>query len=100
MPTFSTTKADLLDFPNCGGIDYEERRCRRYDASSTRSSPSVLGRLLDPDAGHWALHPAEGFQNEREYVGHSLVLRTVFRIELSSSVCGRGSLRTSGGVLF
>jgi hypothetical protein len=46
----------------------------------------VLGRLLDPDAGHWALHPAEGFQNEREYVGHSLVLRTVFRIELSSSV--------------
>jgi len=42
-------------------------------------SPSVLGRLLDPDAGHWALHPAEDFETERHYVGRSLVLRTVFR---------------------
>ncbi|MGI8693766.1 MAG: glycoside hydrolase family 15 protein [Geodermatophilaceae bacterium] len=42
-------------------------------------SPSVLGRLLDPDAGHWALHPAADFESERHYVGNSLVLRTVFR---------------------
>ncbi|MDQ3456801.1 MAG: glycoside hydrolase family 15 protein [Actinomycetota bacterium] len=42
-------------------------------------SPSVFGRLLDPDAGHWAIHPAEDFQTERQYVGDSLVLRTVFR---------------------
>ncbi len=44
-------------------------------------SPSVFGRLLDPAAGHWALHPSEEFQTERRYVGDTLVLRTVFRTE-------------------
>jgi len=39
-------------------------------------SPSVFGRLLDPAAGHWALHPSEEFQTERHYVGDTLVLRT------------------------
>ncbi|MDQ3708294.1 MAG: DUF5911 domain-containing protein, partial [Actinomycetota bacterium] len=42
-------------------------------------SPSVLGRLLDPDAGHWALNPVEDFETERRYLGRTLVLRTVFR---------------------
>jgi len=42
-------------------------------------SPSVLGRLLDPDAGHWALSPAQDFETERRYLGRTLVLRTVFR---------------------
>lgn len=42
-------------------------------------SPSVLGRLLDAEAGHWAIHPAAEFTSEREYVGDSLVLRTTFR---------------------
>jgi len=42
-------------------------------------SPSVLGRLLDPAAGHWALRPVEEFTSERGYVGDTLVLRTVFR---------------------
>ncbi len=41
-------------------------------------SPSVLGRLLDPEAGHWALRPAGTFTSSREYVGDTLVLRTVF----------------------
>jgi GH15 family glucan-1,4-alpha-glucosidase len=41
-------------------------------------SASVLGRLLDPDAGHWSVRPAQDFQSERHYVGDSLVLRTVF----------------------
>jgi GH15 family glucan-1,4-alpha-glucosidase len=41
-------------------------------------SPSVLGRLLDAEAGHWSLCPAERFTSERAYVGDSLVLRTVF----------------------
>jgi len=42
-------------------------------------SPSVFGRLLGPEAGHWVLHPVAAFQSERSYVGNSLVLRTVFR---------------------
>jgi len=41
-------------------------------------SPSVFGRLLDPDAGHWSIHPVDGFDSERSYVGDSLVLRSTF----------------------
>jgi len=42
-------------------------------------SPSVFGRLLDPDAGHWTLNPAGEYDSRREYVEDTLVLRTVFR---------------------
>ena len=41
-------------------------------------SPSVFGRLLGPDAGHWSLHPAAPHQVHRAYLPDSLVLRTVF----------------------
>ncbi|MBA3575947.1 MAG: glycoside hydrolase family 15 protein, partial [Pseudonocardiales bacterium] len=44
----------------------------RFDA------PSVLGRLLDAEAGHWSLAPAAQSRTQRSYVGDSLVLRTVF----------------------
>ncbi len=37
-----------------------------------------VGRLLDPDAGHWALQPAGDFESKRRYVGATLVLRTTF----------------------
>lgn len=40
-------------------------------------SPSVFGRLLDADAGHWTLGPADEFETSREYVEDTLVLRTL-----------------------
>jgi GH15 family glucan-1,4-alpha-glucosidase len=42
-------------------------------------SPSVFGRLLGADAGHWVIRPCADFTTERCYVGNSLVLRSVFR---------------------
>jgi GH15 family glucan-1,4-alpha-glucosidase len=41
-------------------------------------SASVFGRLLGPDAGHWALHPADRYETSRAYLDDTLVLRTVF----------------------
>ena len=41
-------------------------------------SPSVFGRLLGPDAGHWSLRPLKTGGTSRAYVTGSLVLRTVF----------------------
>jgi len=42
-------------------------------------SPSVLGRLLDPAAGHWFLRPTGGFSSERRYLGDTLVLQSTHR---------------------
>ncbi|KXK58958.1 glycoside hydrolase family 15 [Micromonospora rosaria] len=44
----------------------------RFDA------PSVFGRLLDDDAGHWSIQPVGEFRVDRSYLDDSLVLRTVF----------------------
>jgi len=47
----------------------------RYD------SAAVLARILDPDAGHWSLRPAEPFTAERRYLPGTLVIETVFRTD-------------------
>ncbi|MFC0005420.1 glycoside hydrolase family 15 protein [Micromonospora siamensis] len=40
--------------------------------------PSVFGRLLGDDAGHWSIRPEGEFTSERSYLDDTLVLRTVF----------------------
>src|SRR5262245_14884788 len=42
-------------------------------------SPSVFGRLLDDDAGHWSIRPAGDHTVTRRYVERTLVLETTFR---------------------
>ena len=37
-------------------------------------SPSLFGRILDPDAGHWQIAPAGEYEVERRYVPGTLVL--------------------------
>src|SRR6478672_10301037 len=41
-------------------------------------SPSVLGRLLGADAGHWQVQPTAPFTTSRRYLDRSLVLQTTF----------------------
>ena len=56
--------------PSRGSVDWW---CvPRFDA------PSVFGRLLGENAGHWALGPTGAFGIERQYVPETLVLRTLF----------------------
>ncbi|MGC1212322.1 MAG: glycoside hydrolase family 15 protein [Micromonospora sp.] len=45
---------------------------QRFDA------PSVFGRLLDDNAGHWSIQPTDHFTSHRAYLDDTLVLRTVF----------------------
>jgi GH15 family glucan-1,4-alpha-glucosidase len=44
----------------------------RYD------SESIFARLLDADAGHWAIRPAGAYTSERRYLPGTLVLETTF----------------------
>jgi GH15 family glucan-1,4-alpha-glucosidase len=44
----------------------------RFDAAS------VLGRLLDPDAGHWSLRPQGRYAARRRYLEGTMVLETEF----------------------
>ena len=41
-------------------------------------SPSVFGRLLGPDAGHWRIAPTDEWRSTRRYVDRTLVLETTF----------------------
>jgi alpha,alpha-trehalase len=44
-------------------------------------SPSIFGRILDADAGHWTIQPTGAFTTERRYLPGSLVVETTFRTE-------------------
>ncbi len=48
--------------------------------------PSVLGRLLDPAGGHFAIRPADEFQVSRRYVDQTLVLETTFTTTSGTAV--------------
>ena len=41
-------------------------------------SPALFSRILDPDAGHWSIRPAEPFTTERRYLPGTLVIETTF----------------------
>ena len=41
-------------------------------------SPALFSRLLDPDAGHWAITPVDKYAIERRYLPGTLVLETTF----------------------
>jgi alpha,alpha-trehalase len=41
-------------------------------------SPSVFGRLLDDEAGHWSIRPSGGFRVTRRYLDQAMVLETTF----------------------
>ena len=41
-------------------------------------SPSVMARLLDDAAGHWAIRPVDDFEATRRYLEGTMVLETTF----------------------
>jgi GH15 family glucan-1,4-alpha-glucosidase len=50
----------------------------RYD------SPAVFAQILDPDAGHWSIHPTCEYRSQRRYLPGTLVLETTFTTETGS----------------
>ncbi len=49
-------------------------------------SPSIMGRLLDDDAGHWAIRPAGDFRATRRYLDETMVLETTFDTDTGTVV--------------
>jgi alpha,alpha-trehalase len=47
-------------------------------------SPALFSRLLDPDAGHWAIAPAGEYTVARRYLPGTLVLETTFTTQTGS----------------
>jgi GH15 family glucan-1,4-alpha-glucosidase len=54
--------------------------CTRFDA------PAVFARILDPDAGHFAIRPAGDSQASRAYIDQTMALETTFRAEAGTAV--------------
>src|SRR6266511_92453 len=44
-------------------------------------SPSVFGRVLGDQAGHWSIRPPGNHEMTRRYLDRTLVLETTFRTE-------------------
>jgi GH15 family glucan-1,4-alpha-glucosidase len=44
-------------------------------------SPSIFGRLLDDEAGHWSIRPVADAESTRRYRGDTMVLETTFRTD-------------------
>jgi len=42
---------------------------------------SVFGSLLDPEAGHWSIHPRSGASTSRRYLDDGPILETTFRTD-------------------
>jgi GH15 family glucan-1,4-alpha-glucosidase len=59
----------------------------RYD------SPSVFGRILGEDAGHWSIRPVGAFTSERRYLPGTLVLETTMTTET-------GTVRVTDALVF
>ena len=59
-------------------------------------SPSVFGRLLDDQAGHWSIRPIEAFQSTRRYLEKTMVLETTFTT-VTGSVALVDALATGPG---
>ncbi|MFL4909829.1 glycoside hydrolase family 15 protein [Streptomyces sp. MMS24-I2-30] len=49
-------------------------------------SPAIFARLLDEDAGHWVIRPADVGDISRRYVEDTLVLETTFRTATGTAV--------------
>jgi alpha,alpha-trehalase len=48
--------------------------------------PAVFARLLDPDAGHWAISPREDAEVSRRYAPSTMVVETTFRTDTGAAV--------------
>ncbi len=47
-------------------------------------SPSIFGRLLGDEAGHWSIQPMDATQVTRRYLDRTMVLETTFRTPTGS----------------
>jgi alpha,alpha-trehalase len=61
-----------------GSVDW--MCCPRFD------SKAFFARILDQDAGHFAIHPVGGFEVSRRYAEQTMVLETTFRAGTGTAV--------------
>ena len=71
-----------------GSIDW--LCCPRFD------SPSIFGRLLGDEAGHWSLRASGAVAVARRYLDRSMVLETTFRTATGVAVVVDGLVTGDG----